>query len=101
MESLTLLRKHLAMSGINIHHSPENPCRFNLKNSTVIILVHCYMASFVKLIEEIKTFEEYLDAVYKLTFGIIFAISYIIIVWKTSDLLRFIDSLEDTIAKSK
>lgn len=101
MESFTLFRAHLAMSGIDLQQTSQNSHSFNLKNLTVLTSVSAYLLSIVKLLDDIKTFEEYAAIVYRVIFSQLFLIFYIHIVWKTPELFGFLNCLEQIIEKSK
>lgn len=100
MDSFTFFRKHLAMSGIIEQRSPFNSRPFNLKNLAVITFASIYGISLAKLLNEAKTFDEYMDLVYKLSFVVIFTISYITIIWKSLELFGFVYRLEETMKES-
>lgn len=105
MESFSVFRKHLAMSGIIAQPSLLNlylpSLKFNLKNLAVILFASFYGSSLTKFLNEANTFDEYTDLIYKLSSVIVFTLSYIIIIWETSELLGFVNDLEVAIAKSK
>lgn len=100
MESFTLLRKHLAMSGIlNIFEkSPQNRLRaFNTKNTMIFVLAGCNAILYAELLYEPNTFEEYTDLIYNGSSATVFTMIFITIIWKTSKLYSFIGKLENTV----
>lgn len=99
MEIFATLREHLAMC--HLAKSPLNSHSFNLYNSAVIVLANLYGISIVALVDEATTFDEYTDILNRTALVEFFMISYINIVSKTPELLRFVDCLEDYIRKSK
>lgn len=105
MESFTLFRKLLAISGIIEQKTPShlhryNSTRFNLKNSTIIIFGNLYVISLTKLLDEVSTFEEYMSIIYLVLSSFVLIVSYTIIVFKTPELFGLVKSFEDIIAKS-
>lgn len=102
MESFTLLRKDLEFSGIILHYlQPQNSYLINLKRLTLIILASLYEISLIKLLDKANTFDEYTNIFYEVIAVMIYIIFYINIVWKTSNLLQLVDSLENCINNSK
>lgn len=101
MDVFSILRKHLAMCGIVVRKAPLNAHSFTLYNSAIIVLANLYGISIVKLVDEASTFDEYTDILNRTILVELFTISYIDIVCKTPELLRFVDCLEDSIRTSK
>ena len=101
MESFVLLRKHLAMCGIEISQKPLENHQINVKNSTVFILLCGNITLSALTINEMNTFKEYTDIVFRSVSIGVCGILYEIIVWKTSKLFKFINNLEDTVNTSK
>lgn len=101
MESFTLFRTHLAMSGITKQQSRQKWRQFNLKNSIIIIFSSLYVASLTKLLDEVSTFEEYMSIIYMVLSSAILIVCYISIVLKTPALFGLIHSFEHIITKSK
>lgn len=97
MESFALFRKHLAMSGIILQQAPHSLHSFNLKNSTVIVLASLLGISVAKQLDEANTFEEYIDVVYRVASVVMFILFYVNNVWKTPEMIRFVDRIEDSI----
>lgn len=100
MEMFALVRKHLAMSGI----SRENPSQmypFNRINSIVLIIISLDVMFLVNFLNEAKTFQEYTNILYEIIVMCNFMIIFLKIVWKSSELLKFIDDLENTIEESE
>lgn len=101
MESFTLFRKHLAMNGIVLQKSSQKLHSFNVKNS-IVLIVNTVVATFLYMqLNEINTFEDYTDTVYKVIFMCTIILLYFNIIWKTSKLFRLIDSLEICVKNSK
>lgn len=107
MDSFTLFRQHLAISGIREQQSlPQNlPSLnvkgFNLTNSTFIILSGCYVISLTKQLDEASTFEEYMSIIYIVLSSITLIICYINIVWTNPKLFALADNFEKIISNSK
>lgn len=102
MEIFELLRNHFAMCGIEISQKPPINQPFNAKNSTIFTLV-CVTISLtiVFLLNEVNTFGESAELLFRIVSFCTCAILYVIIVWRTSKLLEFIDNLADTVNASE
>lgn len=101
MPSFELLRWHFAMCGVEIsQRSPKNH-PFNARNLTVIVLLCMNVSSIVVLLNEANTFDEITDILFRSVSYATCGIIYSIIVWKTSNLLDFIDSLTDAVNASE
>lgn len=100
MESFTLLRKHLAITGI-ISQTQHQKWPFNGKNSIVVILAGTNAILYAKILNKTSTFQEYTDLIYNIVSACNFTIIFLSIVGKTSDLFEFINKLDDTVKDSK
>lgn len=100
MEFFTILRENLAESGIEISQKLPTIHPFNVKNSSICILI-CFTISLITgSLNEAISFD---DSIYILnqcnTFGIC-GIIFAIIVWNTSELFEFINSLSNIVNRS-
>lgn len=59
------------------------------------------MYLYGSLLHETSTFEEYTDAIYNTASACFCTVVFTTVVWKTSDLIRFIDNLNHTASSSK
>lgn len=101
MESFELIRKHLAMCGIEISQkSPKNHA-FNAKNVTVFILVSVSVSLIALTLNEADTFDECTDILYRSVSIGTSTILYVIIVWKTAKLFEFINALANIVNTSE
>lgn len=98
MEIFALLRKHLTMCCIA---SPPKKHSFNARNSAIITWVYLYVILSTAAIKEIDTFQERTDILFRISSFCTCGFNYLIIVWKTSELLEFINGLDDIIRASK
>lgn len=94
METFELLQKHLAMCGIRQKHP------FNVKNSTVVLLLCLYIVLISVLLNETNTFQECTDIFFRVISIGSFGIIYEIIAWKTLKLFEFIHNLAHTVQAS-
>lgn len=101
MESFALLRKHLAMGGIAISQKSSKNHPLNVRNSTVFILLCTTSTSVALSLNDAKAFEECIDILFRSVSIGTGAIFYGIVVWKTSELFEFINSLADTVRASE
>lgn len=103
MEFFALLRKHIVMCGIEISKDSKPPHKypFNVKNSTIFILISLYTTLCAIALNEINNFDEFTNLLFMTSSFIICGIDYVIIIWKTCELFEFIDSLEDIVSKSE
>lgn len=100
MKSFEIFEKHLAACGIEI--SKESPnSTFNVKNSTIFILGCVITGLIAASLTEANTFDERIDILFQSISFAVCLIDYIIIVWKTSKLVKFINSLTDAINESE
>lgn len=102
MEIFELIRKHLSMCGIEISHkSPSKNHSFNVKNSTVFILV-CATASLIAVaFNDTDTFDEHIDILFRSISIGTSNIIYGIIIWKSSKLFEFINILAEIVKASE
>lgn len=98
MEFFALLQMHLATCGIK---TSQKPHPFNVKNFTIIIAMCVSVIVTALSLNEANTFDECTDTMFRVSSIGTCGILYVIIVWKTSKLSEFIDSLSDTIELSK
>lgn len=101
MELFALLRMHLEMCGVEISQNPPKSHPFNVKNSTVITFIFLYIALSFASLNEDTTFDECTDILLRISSYIISGMVYVIIVWKTSELVKFINNLADIISESE
>lgn len=101
MDIFPVFREHLAMCGIIVEKLPLNSHSINLYSAKVIVLACFYGISIVKLVDEANTFEEYTDILNRMILVNLFTISYIDIVCKTSELIKLVDNLENSIKRSE
>lgn len=101
MQTFELLYKHLAWCGIKISQKPPNIYPFNVKNLAVSMLLCLYISSMSVLLDETSTFEEYTDTSFRAISIGSFGVIYEIIVWRTSKLLKFIESLSNVVKASE
>lgn len=103
MEFFALIRTDLVKCGIEISQkSTKNHHPFNVKNSTVffIICLNVFLIIAVLIIET-NSFNDRIDMVNKASSTGTCGICYIIIAWKTSKLLEFINYLADVVNASE
>lgn len=96
MEIFTLFRRHLALCGISPEKYP-----FNGKNLIVLIIGGLNIIFLIKFVNEAKTFEEYTDILYEIIVMCSLAMIFFKIVWKSMDLLKFLENIENTINNSE
>lgn len=101
MELFALIREHLVMCGIEIPQKPPKSHPFNVKNSTVITFIFLYIFLSLASLNEDTTFDERTDISLRVSSYAISGMVYVIIVWKTSELVAFIDNLADIISESE
>lgn len=97
MEIFDLIRQHLVSCGIAIskHSSPNHP--FNVKNLTVFILICTFVIVSLASLNDTNTFSESTDILFHSVSQGFCGLIYEIIVWKTTEINEFINSLDDTI----
>lgn len=98
MEFFELIRKHLAMCGIE-KSTKNHP--FNVKNSTVFILIGVLITLTAVPLKEANTFNESTNILYQIVSNGSCAIVYEIIVWKTVELIEFINGLANIVEASE
>lgn len=101
MNIFELLRKHFAMCGIAISQQSRKYYPFNVENTTVLIINCIFVSLTTILLTEVNTFVECTNILYKGTSIGVCGILYVCMVWKTSNLLEFINSLADTVEESE
>lgn len=97
MESFTLFRQHLIMSGINVQQLHP----FNRRNFTVLFVLGINSIFLTKQLDKSESFDEYADTFYRVCFTYSTSTIFLTIVIKSTQLFKFIDSLEKTIDRSK
>lgn len=100
MEIFELFRMHLAMCGISTRKSTRKSRQkypFNRKNSIVLITIGLNAIFLVNFVDEANTFEEYTDILYEIIVMCSLTIIFFKIVWKSADLMTFIENIENTI----
>lgn len=97
MENFDLIRNHLAMCGIPISKKTLQNHSFNVKNSTVIILVYIFVILSMSSLNEAHTFGESIDIFLHSLSQSFAGMIYVMIVRKTSEIIEFINGLEDII----
>lgn len=101
MESFELLRTHLGMGGIMISQKSSKTHPFNVKNSTIFLLL-CVTAILIAIASnQADSYDEYIDILFQSVSIGACAIPYVIIVWKTPILFEFINCLADTVNTSE
>lgn len=101
MESFALLREHLAMCGIAISQTSPKIQPINGKNSTMCIVLCVNVTLTTIVINKANTIDEYTNILLKSSSVGTCGIFYAIIIWKTSKLGEFINSLADTVKESE
>lgn len=101
MECFKLFREHLAAVGIIEPKSSLSARRFHFKNSTITLISFLSGVQMSKTLEDAHTLEEYAEIVYRMVYMYMATVLYANIVWKTPELFRFVNSLEDSITKRK
>lgn len=101
MVTFTLIRSHFAMCGVAISQKAPNKHPINVKNSTVFILLCVFITLIAISLNEAKTFDESIDISFRCVSNSACDIVYAIIVWKTSKLFEFINSLADIVKESE
>ena len=89
------------MCGIGIAKKSSKNHPINVKNASVSILNCVSATSITILINEANTFDEYTDILFRSVSMATCGILYEIFVWKTTNLVEFINSFEDIIKASK
>lgn len=101
MESFNLFQKHLAICGIAISKEPPNRHPFNAKNLTIFFMGCAVINLSAASLLEAKAFDERTDILFQsVSFGVCI-LDYAIMVWKTSKLSEFINSLANAVTKSE
>lgn len=88
------------MNGIYTETPPQK-YPFNRKNSIILIIISIDVIFSIKYLDEAETFEEYTNVLYGIILMFNFIVIFLKIVWKSSELLNFIDNLENTINNSE
>lgn len=104
MESLSLLRKYLSVLGIlNISEksSPHRLQSYNAKNTIICSLAGCNAVLYARLLYEPNTFEQYINVIYNCSSASVFTLIFIVMVWNTLELFKFIEKLQETAANRK
>lgn len=96
MESFTLFRTHLAMSGIRFQQTSQSR-RFNARNLSILIVPSFGIISYVKQFHETTTFEDRADVMFNLISTCFFTAIFLSIVCKTPELFRLIDDLDNIV----
>lgn len=101
MHCFELLLKHFALCGIEISQKISKSNPVNVKNLTVLFLLCVHVSSMSIMLKDVNTFDEITDILFlSVSYGAL-GIFYLIVIWKTSKLLKFIDNLADTVNASK
>lgn len=99
MESFELVQSHLEMSGIAISQKSPKDHPFNVKNSTIFILVCLYSILNASSLHEASSFVECTDILLTSVSMGTLAVVYEIIVFKTSKLFDFINDSADIVGE--
>lgn len=101
MEIFELLRKHLAFYGFVISQKSPKTHSFNARNSTIFILLCALVISTIASLTDANTYDEYTDILYLgVSIGVCCFV-HIILVWKTSELTEFINSVSEIVTESE
>lgn len=100
MESLVLLRKHLAMSGIGLHGSSQQ-YPFNTRNSSVLIVIGFGVTLYAKQLYQSATFEEHAYVVYQIVTSCFCFTSFLSIINETPKLFKIMDDFDCIVNNSK
>lgn len=101
MEFFALLRNHLVMCGIEISRKSPKNHPFNVRNTTMLILLYLYVSLTIILLNEDNTFDECTDLLLRSVSISFYGVMYIIVVWNTSKLIKFVNRLADTVEASE
>ena len=100
MESLTLLRKHLEMSGISPPKPPQKHS-FNAKNLFVLIVIVFSIILYTKQLYTTDILEEQAEIIYDIDSSYFWIAVFLSMISKTSALFKLIDDLDEIINESK
>lgn len=100
MESLTFLRKHLAINGIRTQQ-PSQKHPFNDRNSAILIVIGFGIILFVKQVYETNTFEQYANIVYAMVSAWFFLAIFLSVIYKIPKLFQLIDDFNNVVENSK
>lgn len=101
MEFFSIIRKHFGMCGIQSSRKSPKGHSINIKNSTVIIVSSLYAALTAASLSEANGFDESTNIVFRSFSMFACIIVYGIIVWNSSKIFEFIESVDDTVRASK
>lgn len=101
MEFFTLIRKHFVMCGIEISQKSTKRFPINVQNASVFILVCVTITLAILSLNGTSSFDERTD-IWNRACGMgTCAFVYMIIIWESPALFKFIDDLDETINASK
>lgn len=97
---LRSIRKYYAIIGINLNQAiKENP--LNQKNLTALIGMSIAIISANKFFFcDAETFWEYINSFYATCTVTVAGVNFAVIIWKTANVFKFVQNLEETIASS-
>lgn len=101
MEFFTVIRTHFGMCGIRSSKKSPKSLSFNLKNSTVFILACLSAALTAASLCEANGFDESTNIVFRSLSMFACNIVYGILVWNSSKIFKFIESVDNTVEASK
>lgn len=101
MDMFGLLQKHIGMCGIAISQKSPRNHSFNVKNSTVFVLVWVFVVLTAFLLIEVDSFGERTDILFRAASIGVCGVLYTIIICQTPKLFDFIQSLEDIVNESE
>lgn len=101
MEIYELVRKHLAMVGIDISKTARKKSPINVKNVTFLILTALSASSTAYSMKFTDKFDERTDMANQSVSFVAVGVCYAIVIWKTSELKKFMMNLTEAIKASE
>lgn len=101
MESLTVLRMHLAISGIRSKQSSPQQYPFNGRSSLILFVMGFGIISYAKQLHESATFEEHAYVAYHMITSCFCFTTFLSISCKTPELMKLLDDLDELVRNSK
>lgn len=97
MNKFKLVRKHLAMGGIEMPQKLPPTYPMNVKNSTICFILFVFVAMIAASLKDANTFDECTDILFKSVSIGACSTTYAIVVWKSSILFEFVNHVSEIV----
>lgn len=101
MKNFAALRKHLVTCGIEMPQKSTSMHPLNVRNSIICFNLCVFVTLIALSLNDANTFDEYTDILFKSVSISGCSICYAIIVWRTPNLFKFMNNLQDIIQASE